>query len=83
MGECKFKHQRFRYSEYLNTVAKLTPQKQKAAFYYALFSESGFDEKIEELARKDQTLRLYNLAEIVSYRDGGCKIITVFEKVNK
>ena len=71
VGECKFKKQPFRYSEYLNTVAKLTPQKQKAAFYYALFSESGFDEKIEEIARKGQNLWLYNLDEIVSYRDSG------------
>ena len=69
VGECKFKKQPFRYSEYLNTVAKLTPQKQKAEFYYALFSESGFDEKIEELAREDQALQLYDLDEIVSYRD--------------
>lgn len=67
VGECKFKKQPFRYSEYLNTVAKLAPQKQKAAFYYALFSESGFDEKIVEIARKDQTLRLYGLEEIVQY----------------
>ena len=65
VGECKFKKQPFRYSEYLNTVAKLTPQKQKAAFYYALFSESGFDEKIEEIARENRMLRLYNLDEIV------------------
>ena len=69
VGECKFKKQPFRYSEYLNTVAKLAPQKQKAAFYYALFSESGFDEKIKEIAREDQTLRLYDLDEIVQYRD--------------
>ena len=71
VGECKFKKQPFRYSEYLNTVAKLTPQKQKAAFYYALFSESGFDEKIEEIAREDQMLQLYDLEKIVQYRDGG------------
>ena len=67
VGECKFKKQPFRYSEYLNTVAKLTPQKKKAAFYYALFSENGFDEKIIEIAQRDQTLRLYGLDEIVQY----------------
>lgn len=68
VGECKFKKQPFRYSEYLNTVAKLTSQKQKAVFYYALFSESGFDEKIEDIAREDQTLRLYDLEEIVGLK---------------
>ena len=68
VGECKFKNQPFRYSDYLNTVAKLTPQKSKAEFYYALFSESGFDEKIEEIARKDKTVNLYNLDEIVEYK---------------
>ena len=68
VGECKFKKQPFRYSEYLNTVAKLTSQKQKAVFYYALFSESGFDEKIENIAREDQTLQLYDLEEIVGLK---------------
>lgn len=46
VGECKFKHSPFDYSEYLDTIAKLIPQKEKAKFYYALFSESGFDDKI-------------------------------------
>ena len=67
VGECKFKKQPFRYSEYLNTVAKLTPHKNKSTFYYALFSESGFDEKIKEIAREDRTLQLYDLDEIVQY----------------
>ena len=61
--------QPFRYFEHLNTVAKLAPQKQKAALYYALFSEGGFDEKIEAIDQEDQTLRLYDLDEIVQYRD--------------
>ena len=68
VGECKFKNQPFRYSEYLNTMAKLTPKKQKAVFYYALFAESGFDDKIQEIACEDQTLRLYELKEIVEYK---------------
>ena len=67
VGECKFKKQPFRYSEYLNTVVKLTPHKNKSTFYYALFSESGFDEKIQEIAREDRTLQLYDLDEIVQY----------------
>ena len=46
VGECKFKKAPFSYSEYLDTLAKLTPLKQKAKFYYALFSENGFDNKI-------------------------------------
>lgn len=28
VGECKFKHSSFDYSEYLDTLAKLTPQKE-------------------------------------------------------
>lgn len=46
VGECKFEKEPFNYAEYLNTLAKLTPLKEKTVFYYALFSESGFDEKI-------------------------------------
>ena len=66
VGECKFKREPFTYTEYLNTLAKLTPLKEKAAFYYALFSESGFDEKITEEAKTNGTL-LYALEQIVNY----------------
>lgn len=65
VGECKFEKEPFTYAEYLNTLAKLTPLKEKAVFYYALFSESGFDEKIAEDAKTNGTL-LYTLEQIVS-----------------
>lgn len=54
IGECKFKGKPFTYSEYLGTLAKLAPTKANAVFYYALFSESGFDEKIYEAAKESQ-----------------------------
>ena len=40
--------------------------KQKAKFYYALFSENGFDEKIESAAEEND-VRLYTLEDIVNY----------------
>ena len=64
--ECKFKNKPFSYSEYLDTIAKLTPQKEKADFYYALFSESGFDNKIKEADNNNKRLWLYELSDIVS-----------------
>jgi hypothetical protein len=64
VGECKFKSSPFTYAEYLNSLAKLTPLKQKAKFYYALFSESGFDEKIG----KEANVALYDLEEIVDFK---------------
>ncbi len=67
VGECKFKKEPFTYTEYLNTLAKLTPLKEKAAFYYALFSESGFDEKITEETNTNGTL-LYTIEQIVNYK---------------
>ena len=67
VGECKLKKSPFSYSEYLDTIAKLTPLKQKAKFYYALFSESGFDDKIESAAEKND-VRLYTLEDIVNYK---------------
>lgn len=67
VGECKFKKSPFSYSEYLDTLAKLTPMKQKAKFYYALFSENGFDEKIENAAEEND-VRLYTLEDIVNYK---------------
>lgn len=64
--ECKFKNKPFSYSEYLDTIAKLTPQKEKADFYYALFSELGFDNKIKEADNINKRLWLYELSDIVS-----------------
>lgn len=66
VGECKFKNSPFSYSDYLNTLAKLTPLKDKARFFYALFSESGFDQKIEAEANTSQQLFLYDLDTIVN-----------------
>lgn len=67
VGECKFQKSAFKYSDYLNTKAKLTPLKEKAKFHYALFSGSGFDEKIvNETAGGNVTL--YDLEEIVNYK---------------
>lgn len=68
VGECKFKGRPFRYAEYLDTAAKLTPLKQQANFYYVLFSENGFDERlIAEAAMKK--IWLYTLGEIVNYKN--------------
>lgn len=64
VGECKFKKEAFTYGEYLDTLAKLTPLKEKAKFHYALFSENGFDDKIISDAEKDGTT-LYDLEQIV------------------
>lgn len=64
VGECKFKMRPFSYSEYLDTIAKLSNLKTKSEFFYALFSASGFDEKIKEL--EGENLYLYELKDIVS-----------------
>ena len=66
VGECKFKKEPFEYGEYLNTLMKLSPLKEKAKFHYALFSENGFDEKIEADAAENGT-SLYSLEQIVNY----------------
>ena len=65
LGECKFKGRPFRYGEYLDTLAKLTLQKDKAEFYYYLFSESGFDEKLTEEAQEKERITLIGLDRIV------------------
>lgn len=67
VGECKFKKTPFAYSEYLDTTAKLTPLKN-ANFYYALFSESGFDEKIEVETRIRENLFLYDSNTITNLK---------------
>lgn len=65
IGECKFKSVPFSYSEYLDTLAKLTPLKNTSTFYYALFSASGFDSKIVEEAKERNEIFLYGLDQIV------------------
>lgn len=66
VGECKFRHSPFAYSEYLDMKEKLTPQKERAKFYYALFSESGFDDQIVADAEASAKLCLYDLGTIVN-----------------
>lgn len=68
VGECKFKNKPFRYSEYLDTVVKLSDKKEKAEFYYYLFSESGFDDKISEEAASAENITLCDLSDIVEKR---------------
>ena len=63
VGECKFKNSPFSYSEYLDTKAKLTPLKNKSDFYYALFSLTGFDEKIKD----EDNVQLYEFKDIVNF----------------
>ena len=64
VGECKFRKSPFSFSDYLDTVAKLTPQKGQAEFFYALFSESGFEPKVQ--AEASDHVFLYDLGEIVN-----------------
>lgn len=61
------KNQPFRYSEYLDVRAKLASLKNGADFYYALFSESGFDEKIMKEAENERLL-LFSLDQIVNLK---------------
>lgn len=66
VGECKFKKQPFRYSEYLDVKAKMIPQQENAEFFYYLFSESGFDDKIVAEADSSHNITLCNLPDIIS-----------------
>ena len=65
VGECKFKGKPFSFAEYLDTSAKLSQQKEKSDFYYMLFSESGFDEKLIAEAEKDDKIMLVDIERIV------------------
>jgi uncharacterized protein len=70
VGECKFKKNPFSYSEYLDLTAKLEPLKAHAKFYYALFSENGFDKRILELSERGD-VALYGLDDIVECKTQG------------
>ena len=64
VGECKLKGRPLSYADYLDTAAKLMPQQEKADFYYYLFSESGFDERLTEEASHNDRLRLVALEDL-------------------
>ena len=66
VGECKFKGRPFSFTEYLDTSAKLSQQKEKVEFFYYLFSESGFDDNLTAEAEKDEHLTLIGLEDVVS-----------------
>ena len=66
VGECKFKGRPFSYAEYLDTSAKLSQQKEKAEFFYYLFSESGFDDNLTVEAEKDEHLTLIGIEDVVN-----------------
>lgn len=68
VGECKFKNTPFSYGEYLDAKAKLSELKKENTFYYALFSLSGFDEKIIEEAKVNKNIMLFNLTDIVGMK---------------
>ena len=68
VGECKYKVEPFTYGEYHKTRVKLTPLKETADFFYALFSRSGFDEKLLAEAESNDHLKLYDLQHIVKYK---------------
>ena len=66
VGECKFKGRPFSFTEYLDTSAKLSQQKEKTEFFYYLFSESGFDDNLIAEAEKDDHLTLIGLEDVVN-----------------
>ena len=67
VGECKYRTESFSFGEYHKTRVKLTPLKGKADFYYALFSRSGFDEKVVAEAKANSNVQLFDLPQIVHY----------------
>lgn len=69
VGECKFKNKPFNYTEYLEITAKLLSLQKNAKFFYALFSLTGFDEKVLKQSDSDDNLYLYNIETIVNFRD--------------
>lgn len=68
VGGCKYKMDVFTYNEYHKTRVKLNSLKENATFYYALFSKSGFKDRLLQEAKENQNLKLYTLSEIVNYK---------------
>ena len=73
VGECKYIAEPFTYDEYHKTRAKLTHLEESAEFYYALFSRSGFEEKVIAEAEANRNIQLFDLPQIVNY--GQCYLV--------
>ena len=56
----------FLRGEYLDTAAKLLPQQDKSEFYYYLFSESGFDDKLTAAAESEKNIVLVDNEDLVN-----------------
>lgn len=80
VGECKYKNESFSYGEYMKTRIKLTSLKEYATFYYALFSKSGFDEKVVSEARGNSNLLLFDLPRIVNIKESSIESHVSFDR---
>lgn len=69
VGECKFKNSPFAYSDYMNVISKFYNLKDKATFYYYLFSKSGFSDSVLEVGNENSDVYLYDLEQVVNYSD--------------
>lgn len=65
-GECKFQSRPFPYSDYLAFKAKLAALGEGRKVCTALFSLSGFDERIRREAKHTPSLLLYDIDQIVT-----------------
>ncbi|MDR1131966.1 MAG: ATP-binding protein [Oscillospiraceae bacterium] len=63
LGECKFRNSEITRGEFEKLAEKYVPEKVKIC--YSLFSKSGFSQRLMDEARKNQSLSLYTLADIL------------------
>ena len=67
VGECKYRNEKVNLKVFRSLQAKCAhrPVHDDAVFHYWLFSRSGFDDSVKELAKRDPYLHLVEMDELL------------------
>jgi AAA+ ATPase superfamily predicted ATPase len=65
LGECKFRHAAMDVADLDHLREKAAVAKKGARLQYALFSKVGFSKGLLEIAKEDESVKLFSLADIV------------------
>jgi hypothetical protein len=67
VGECKYRNEKVNLKVFRSLQAKCAhlPVHDDAVFHYWLFSRSGFEDSVKELAKRDPYLHLVEMDELL------------------
>jgi len=67
LGECKFRNSEMDVEIIAQLTEKSSIAKKDATINYMLFSKSGFTQKLIDLAKNNNNLKLFSLSDVLKY----------------